>query len=97
MCVHTDSEWLPVTAQHLAAVSQNVSVGLLASMQCARRSVTTEMEAALAKASLRMQITLGVVIGEKHGALAMEHAAAVFAELWDEEDRVQKEEKNIEK
>ena len=46
------------------------------------------MEAALAKATLRMQITLGVVmIGEKHGALAMEHAAAVFAELWDKEDK----------
>ena len=46
------------------------------------------MEALLAKATLRMQITLGVVkIGEKHGALAMEHAAAVFAELWDEEDK----------
>ena len=67
-------------------------------MQCARRSVTTEMEALLAKASLRVQITLGVVkIGEKHGALAMEHAAAVFAELWEEEDRVQTEEKKIEK
>ena len=56
------------------------------------------MEAALAKASLRMQITLGVVkIGEKHGALAMAHAAAVFAELWEEEDRVQKEDNKIEK
>jgi hypothetical protein len=56
------------------------------------------MEALLAKAALRMQITLGVVkIGEKHGALAMEHAAAVFAELWEEEDRVQTEEKKNEK
>ena len=46
------------------------------------------MEAALAKAALRMQVTLGiVVIGERHGALAMEHAAAVFAELWDKEDK----------
>ena len=42
------------------------------------------MEAALAKASLRTHVTLGIVmIGERHGALAMEHAAAVFAELWD--------------
>ena len=56
------------------------------------------METLLAKATVRMQITLGVVkIGEKHGALAMEHAAAVFAELWDEEDRVQTEEKKNEK
>jgi hypothetical protein len=56
------------------------------------------MEALLAKAALRTQITLGIVmIGEKHGALAMEHAAAVFAELWDKEDRVQKEEKKNEK
>ena len=58
------------------------------------------MEAALAKATLRMQITLGVVkIGERHGALAMEHAAAVFAELWDKEDKesVQNEEKKNEK
>ena len=57
------------------------------------------MEAALAKATLRMQITLGIVkTGERHGALAMEHAAAVFAELWDEEDKsVQNEEKKNEK
>ena len=56
------------------------------------------MEALLAKATLRMQITLGVVkIGEKHGALAMEHAAAVFAELWDEEDKSVQNEKNNEK
>ena len=57
------------------------------------------MEALLAKATVRMQITLGIVkIGEKHGALAMEHAAAVFAELWDEEDKsVQNEEKKNEK
>ena len=57
------------------------------------------MEALLAKATARMQITLGIVkIGEKHGALAMEHAAAVFAELWDEEDKesVQNEEKKNE-
>ena len=46
------------------------------------------METALAKATLRMQITLGIVkIGEKHGALAMEHAAAVSAKLWDVEDK----------
>jgi hypothetical protein len=57
------------------------------------------MEALLAKAALRTQVTLGIVmIGEKHGALAMEHAAAVFAELWDKEDKsVQKEEKKNEK
>ena len=58
------------------------------------------MEALLAKATLRMQITLGIVkIGEKHGALAMEHAAAVFAELWDEEDKqsVQTDANKIEK
>ncbi len=53
---------------------------MLASMWCARRSVIIEMEALLAKASMRMQIALGVVkIDEKHGALAMEHAASVFA------------------
>ena len=58
------------------------------------------MEAALAKAALRMQVTLGIVmIGERHGALAMEHAAAVFAELWDKEDKqsVQTDAKMIEK
>ena len=67
-------------------------------MQCAHRSLVIEMEAALAKASLCAHVTLGIVmIGEKHGALAMEHAAAVFAELWEEEDRVQTEEKKNEK
>ena len=56
------------------------------------------MEALLANAALRTQITLGIVmIGEKHGALAMEHAAAVFAELWDKEDRVQTDNNKIEK
>ena len=58
------------------------------------------MEALLAKATLRMQITLGIVkIGGKHGALAMEHAAAVFAELWEKQDKesVQTAEKIIEK
>ena len=57
-------------------------------MRCAHRSLVIEMEAALAKATLRTHVTLGIVmIGEKHGALAMEHAAAVFAKLWDEEDK----------
>ncbi len=53
------------------------------------------METLLAKAALRAHVTLAVVmIGEKHGALAMEHAAAVFAELWDKEDKSVQKDKN---
>ena len=46
------------------------------------------MEALLVKAELRAQVLLAItVIGERHGARAMQQAATVFNELWEKEDR----------
>ena len=45
------------------------------------------MQALLAKAELRARVLLAItVIGERHGARAMQQTATVFNEMWEKED-----------